>query len=158
MEKKKGREGERNTNGSVPGITLTIGHSGGALSPLTQFLPVSVCLSKLSFYQTTSFIFKVMIPKHKPTSSFSESCERTAIFSDPGDNFGYVEFIEKYYAVVQPGLLMGLLNYILSTFHGSFKDILYDVLPCKWSLKLIHFEIYTNRKQISGFELYNLSV
>lgn len=70
VEKKKGREEERNINGGVAGITLTPGHSGGALSPLSQFLPMSVCLSKLSFYHTTSFIFKVMIPKPKPTISF----------------------------------------------------------------------------------------
>lgn len=37
-------------------------------------------LSKLSLYHITSFIFKTMIPKHKPTSSFNGHLQKERSF------------------------------------------------------------------------------
>lgn len=149
-EDRRERIEERDTNASVSGISLTTEHTGGSMQEpwlfSLPFLSVYVYLSKLSFYHITSLIFKITIPKHKPSSSFQSHVNKKPSFLILEPNLAMLNLLRNAMLLSSLTYRCVYLNYILSTIQGSFKDILYYAFPCKWSLKLIPFEIYMVRK------------
>ena len=52
-------------------------------------------LSKLSFYHITSFIFKTMILKHKPTSSFNGDLKKQLSFPILETNLAMLDLLRN---------------------------------------------------------------